>query len=184
VSKKNLAYLYARAAFEYAKAQAIETSWREFLKQASSLIETVSREHRVLFQQLSWGEWLKLYESLSERPLLESEQRFFSLLHRSKRLELLPEIQILYELLRSQSLGVLVVKVSSAQTLSAAEIQTLQKSLETKFLKSIELKFQVDPSLIAGLRLQIGDWVLDNTIKNRLDQLRQTLGETHATIRC
>jgi len=104
VSKKNLAYLYARAAFEYAKAQAIETSWREFLKQASSLIETVSREHRVLFQQLSWGEWLKLYESLSERPLLESEQRFFSLLHRSKRLELLPEIQILYELLRSQSL--------------------------------------------------------------------------------
>lgn len=63
--------------------------------------------------------------------------------------------------------------VRSAKKLGDAEISRLKSMLEKKLSKTVELKIQEDPDLLAGLRIKINDMVLDNTARSRMDNLKQ-----------
>lgn len=66
-----------------------------------------------------------------------------------------------------------VAYVRSAKQLDDEEISRLKQMLEKKLNKTVELKIQEDPALLAGLRIRIKDMVLDNTAKSRMDNLKQ-----------
>ena len=66
-----------------------------------------------------------------------------------------------------------VAYVRSAKKLDDAEISRLKSMLEKKLSKTVELKIQEDPDLLAGLRIKINDMVLDNTARSRMDNLKQ-----------
>jgi len=59
--------------------------------------------------------------------------------------------------------------------LSDTEIQKLKRSLESAFSKSMELHVNVDPSLIGGIKLRVGNKFMDASIQNQLNNMRQSL---------
>jgi F-type H+-transporting ATPase subunit delta len=68
-----------------------------------------------------------------------------------------------------------VAEVRSAVKLSAAQRKRLSEALNAATGKQVEVKEIVDPSILGGIVAQVGDTVIDGSVRNRLDQLKQAL---------
>ncbi|MDP8957637.1 MAG: ATP synthase F1 subunit delta [Actinomycetota bacterium] len=66
-----------------------------------------------------------------------------------------------------------VAEVRSAIPLDAATIQKLEEGLSKATGKQVDVKLVVDPSLIGGIAAQVGDVVIDGSVRHRLDELRE-----------
>lgn len=69
-----------------------------------------------------------------------------------------------------------VAEVRSAIPLDDDQRARLAEALGQATGKTVEVKVIVDPSVLGGIVAQVGDTVIDGTIRNRLDQLRETIG--------
>jgi excinuclease ABC A subunit len=81
----------------------------------------------------------------------------------------------LIEELKAQDEGVLDAQIIAAAKPSAAEVKDLVKRLEIKFGKKIEAKVSVDSELIGGIKIIVGDTVIDASVKGQLQSLAYTL---------
>ncbi len=71
--------------------------------------------------------------------------------------------------------GFTVATVTTAATLSASQVSRLTTALSTNYGREIHINSVVDPSVVGGLRVQVGDNVIDGTISRRLTELRLQL---------
>jgi F-type H+-transporting ATPase subunit delta len=77
--------------------------------------------------------------------------------------------------LAAAALEAAVATVHTARELSADEQQRLAASLGKQYGKDVQLHVVVDPELIGGLRVEIGDDVIDGTVSNRIDEARRRM---------
>jgi F-type H+-transporting ATPase subunit delta len=70
----------------------------------------------------------------------------------------------------------LTARVSSAVPLTDEEQAALGERLKARFGKALSLRFEVEPSLLGGVAVRVGDQVLDGSIRGKLDALTQTVG--------
>ena len=66
-------------------------------------------------------------------------------------------------------------KVRSAVALTAEEQAALRQKLERRFKGSVDLTFDVEPMLLGGVAVRVGDQVIDGSVKGRLESLAQNL---------
>lgn len=112
-----------------------------------------------------------LYESLKEaKDTALVFRNFYNLLVRNNDLKLLNKIIEKIEEIDKEERGVVEVKISSVKKLDAEIIEKLRG-----LIKKAEIKEEVDPSLIGGLKVQIGDLLIDGSIRAKLNKLRQSL---------
>ncbi len=69
----------------------------------------------------------------------------------------------------------LTARVSSAVPLTKGEQAALREKLEARFSQDLHLRFEVEPSLLGGVVVRVGDKVIDGSVKGRLEALKQTL---------
>jgi F-type H+-transporting ATPase subunit delta len=81
----------------------------------------------------------------------------------------------LYENLKREQEGVLEARVISAMPISDDQVKTLVAALEAKFKRRITTKVEVDQQLIGGVKIVVGDKVIDATVRGRLDAMAATL---------
>ena len=97
------------------------------------------------------------------------------LLVRKRRERLLPELLRQYGKLEQQARGVETLHVRSARRLPADELKTLVERLSKVYGKTFEVQQYVEPNLLGGVRIRIGDVAIDGTVSGKLDELRRTL---------
>lgn len=97
------------------------------------------------------------------------------LLVRKRRETLLPEIVAQYRTLQMRARGADLLTLTSAQPLADAQAKTLVAAATRVFGKTFEVAQRVDPKLIGGVRMSVGDRAIDGTIAGRLDDLARTL---------
>lgn len=97
------------------------------------------------------------------------------LLVRKRREALLPEIVRQYKQLEMQAHGAEPLTVTSAQPISADELKNMVIRLEAAYKKKFDVTQQVDPKLIGGVRISMGDRRIDDSIAGRLEDLSRTL---------
>ena len=68
--------------------------------------------------------------------------------------------------------GAEVARVTSAQPLDGDQLDALAQALTTRFHRPISVKVVIDPTILGGLIVQVGDTVIDGSIRTRLDQLK------------
>ncbi len=102
---------------------------------------------------------------------------FLDLLLRKKRLGEFETIASEFQALVERAQGIQRAHVVSAVPLQDAETQTLQKTLESYTKKTIRLTAEVDPALLGGALVRIGDRVVDRTVKSLLEAIEQQLSE-------
>ncbi len=69
----------------------------------------------------------------------------------------------------------LPVRVSSAVPLTEEEQEALRKKLEARFSQDLNLRFEVESSLLGGVVVRVGDKVIDGSVKGKLEALKQSL---------
>jgi F-type H+-transporting ATPase subunit delta len=164
---------YARVAFEFSEVHHAVSAWHDVLQKAGAFVSD-KRVRNYLGNPKVTQE--KAVEFFEEVLTLNNEQKnFFHLLAKSKHLVFLPSIaRIFAELLLAAS-DTLDIKVSSAVSLSDNDKSNMEKKLKEKLKKNVQLSFDVDESLIGGVILRNDEWVLDGSVKGKLDQLKRSL---------
>ncbi|MEW9622932.1 F0F1 ATP synthase subunit delta [Rhodanobacter geophilus] len=169
-----LARPYARAAFELAHAGGALAAWSQALAFAAQVaadprVAALGNDPRVLPKQLMA---LHLPEGMAaDAPFAQ----FLGELAEHRRMALLPEVAALYEQYRRESESQLLVKVTSAMALDAAQAEQLKASLKRRFKREIELDARVDASLLAGVVIDTGSEVIDGSARGRLERLGSAL---------
>lgn len=106
--------------------------------------------------------------------------RFLRLLVEKQREELVPAIVEAYRALSDTREGVVEAHVRSAQPLTDDERAALQRALTGRTGRAVRLVADVDPALIGGLVVRVGDRVYDRSLRHQLEQLREQLAERAA----
>jgi F-type H+-transporting ATPase subunit delta len=91
------------------------------------------------------------------------------------RVALLPEIAAQFTELKNASAGAADATVYSAFDISADQLSALVATLEKKFGRKLNPTVEVDPSLIGGVRVVVGDEVLDTSVRAKLQQMHLAL---------
>jgi F-type H+-transporting ATPase subunit delta len=91
------------------------------------------------------------------------------------RLAAMAEIAQQAQWLLDERSGVSQALVQSAFPMDAGQLADIQPNLERRFGRKLELTAEVDPSLIGGIRVAVGDEVFDTSVRARLDRMRQVL---------
>lgn len=169
--KATIARPYAKAAFGSARQHNAFDRWSTVLATASSVVqdERVARllsSPRVTPEQLSG-----LIADISGDSMNEQTRNFLSTLASNRRLALLPEIAAMFEALRAEAENTADVQVVSAVTLDDAQKQRLAAALKKRLKREVRLHCEVDESLLGGAIVRAGDFVIDGSLKARLDRL-------------
>jgi F-type H+-transporting ATPase subunit delta len=173
--KVTIARPYAKAAFEYAREHKDFGRWSQVLAAAAAVVsdERIARlltNPRVTPQQL-----VGLIAEAAGAAMDEKAGNFLSTLAENRRLGLLPYIATIYEALRAEVENVADVQVTSAVALDQAQLQRLTGALRKRLKREVRLQCAVDAALIGGAVVRSGDWVLDGSLKARLDRLAMQL---------
>ncbi|HEY2456876.1 MAG TPA: ATP synthase F1 subunit delta [Candidatus Acidoferrum sp.] len=91
------------------------------------------------------------------------------------RTALLPEITKSFQEVVRQRQGVAEAEIVSAMELSASQKKQLLQTLERKTGKKIQAKYSLEPGLLGGARVRIGDTVYDGSVRTQLDHMREQL---------
>ena len=93
----------------------------------------------------------------------------------NQRTHLLPEILQAFEDVLRQRQGVAEAEVTSAAELTAPQKTQLQQTLERLTGRKIQANYSLDPALLGGAMVRIGDTIYDGSVRNRLNQMRARL---------
>lgn len=173
--KVTIARPYAKAAFEYARAQNALGRWSDTLAIASAVVadERVSKllsSPRVTPDQLV-GFIADIVNTAAGGELDEQGRNFLGTLAQNRRLGLLPQIVAIYEVLRAEVENIADVQVTSAIALDDAQRQRLTLALRKRLKHEVRLHCDIDASLIGGAIVRSGDLVIDGSLKARLARL-------------
>ena len=112
---------------------------------------------------------------LVKSPLSDEAKNFIVMLAENGRISLLPEIAAQFVALKNASEGAADAAIHSAFELSDEQLAQLVATLEQKFGRKLNPTVTVDPSLIGGVRVVVGDEVLDTSVRAKLQQMHVAL---------
>jgi F-type H+-transporting ATPase subunit delta len=102
-------------------------------------------------------------------------QNFLRTVIENGRLAALPEVATQFRAMKNAQGGSSDAVVYSAFPIAASALGDVAQSLEKRFGRKLNLTVQEDPSLIGGIRVVVGDEVLDTSVKARLEQMKVAL---------
>ncbi len=171
-----LAQVYARSLFQVALEQGKLDVLREQLGQFADAVDK-NRQLAVFF--------FSPYFSSTEKQqalgtLLEGADEnflnFLSLLIENHRMPVIFRIRQEYERLWDEENKTLPVEITSAIALDKATTESLGKTIGERAGRKVTLAARVDPDILGGIVLRVGNSILDASIRNRLEQLRLIAG--------
>lgn len=166
---------YAEAAFRLAKEQGALESWSQRLNQSSTLVKNEDVAACLANPKLSAEQKAELILSLQKNQSDAVTHNFIHILAENNRLVALPEIAEFFEILKSAEEGVKKGVIRTAFALDDKQRAELQPALEKYFKSRLRLSTVVDADLIGGITVEVGDQVLDGSVRGRLLTLSSAL---------
>jgi F-type H+-transporting ATPase subunit delta len=169
--KVSVARPYARAVFELAREHGDFVRWSTILAAAAAVVQD-SRVARLLSSpRVQASELIDLIAAACGDALGASGRNFLSTLAQNRRLGVLPEVAAHFEELRSEVENVADAHVTSAVELNAAQRERLGTAVQRRLKREVRLHCAVDAGLIGGAIVRSGDFVIDGSLRGRLERL-------------
>jgi F-type H+-transporting ATPase subunit delta len=165
---------YAEAVFQVARDHGSYDTWLRELGEVEQLL-TDPLAVQVLLSPVVPHERKSaiLDQALSGHS--QQTRNFIGLLVRRERLELIPQINAALRELIDAARGVEVARVTTAAPLTDDERRLVTARLAARTGKQIRIEEQVDPAIMGGVVAQIGDEIIDGSVRGRLESLRRVL---------
>lgn len=171
-----IARRYAGALFEAAKSEDAVDRVESDLGLITFSLENTPRLREVMVHPLIPAARKKeIAVEVFDGRVQEVTLHFLELVIDKRREEILADVEPEYVRLANEFRNVVPVTVTSAVPLTADEQSALRKKLEKLTGKMVELGLAEDPELIGGLVVQIGDTVIDGSVRGYLASLREKL---------
>jgi F-type H+-transporting ATPase subunit delta len=166
---------YAEAAFSLARERNALPQWSQMLRLAGAVIVDPKVAQALDNPRLDAAAKEALLLSVCGDTLDAGGRHCIRVLVEADRVMLLPTIHALFETLKDQADGVAKALIETAYPFTGNELPELTTALERRFGKKIEATVVVNPDLIGGARITVGDAVIDGTVQEQLRQMAQQL---------
>jgi ATP synthase F1 delta subunit len=169
---EEIAKVYARSLFEVAREQGKLDQLREQLDQFVDALNQY-RELAIFFFSPYFS--VKEKEDALARVLVDAEPiflNFLSLLIEKHRMPVIFRIRDAYEQMWEEENRMLPVEITSAIELDPDTLERLSREISERTGRKVKLAAHVDPDILGGLVVRVGNSILDASIRNRLEQLR------------
>jgi F-type H+-transporting ATPase subunit delta len=174
---EEIAEVYARALFEAAKDDGVLDRAHEEVGQFADTLDEDRNLQVFLFSPYFSSEEKKdgirrIVSDADERVL-----NFLELLAERHRMPALFRVRRIFDSLWAEENKLLPVVVTSATELDAGLVEEIGKRIEEQTGRRVELSSNVNPDVLGGLMVRVGNMVLDATVRNRLEQLRKQVAK-------
>jgi F-type H+-transporting ATPase subunit delta len=166
---------YAQAVFSLGKEQGTLDAWSSDLAVLAELIAddrvadyltnpSIAAERRIAALDTSLGDSVQPEAHILARLLIERNRAL-----------LIPDIRDMFiDQLRVER-GIVVAEVTSAERLTDDEEEHIRQKLEYVTGKQVVLELKIDPEIIGGIIVRIGDQIIDGSVRNKLEKMRSRL---------
>jgi F-type H+-transporting ATPase subunit delta len=141
----------------------VNSAIKNFFQNPTNVIETQNKVLNILSEKLDFTKNL---------------QNFFLLLIKKRRMFFVIKITDSFLKLCSKNRGEIKASLISSKELSPNELEDISKELSLSMSSTIKFDYKVDQSLIGGLKLQLGSFMIDTSIKNKLRKYEQRMLES------
>ncbi len=166
---------YAQAVFRLARESKALAAWSERLQRLATVAQDAEMTKIVGNPKFSAGQVADLLVSLSGEAGNQELASFVGILAENERLDVLTQIQEIYEQLKSADEGIKDAVITSAYPLDDAQLKNLMSRLESHFGSKLQPRVEVDAALIGGIKVAVGDQVLDASVRGKLDAMATAL---------
>jgi len=171
-----LARPYAEAAFRVASERGALGEWLEGVQLLAGLVADPRLRAAIDDPKQGRGEKQKLLAELLGGKVANDVVRLADLLVENGRLgAVAAELALQFEQLKLQAESTLDANVASAYALSDEETKDLTALLEARYQRKVNVSSTIDPELIGGVRIAVGDEVIDASVRGRLAAMALTL---------
>jgi F-type H+-transporting ATPase subunit delta len=174
---EELAQVYSRSLFQAALEKSRLDEVREQLAQFADALD----EHRELAVFFFSPYFSSIEKQQSLATLLDGADEIFlnflKLLIENHRMPVIFRIRQEYERLWDEENKTLPVEITSAIALDEATTESLGKAIGERAGRKVTLAARVDPDILGGIVLRVGNSILDASIRNRLEQLRKHVAQ-------
>ena len=165
---------YAEAVFALADAGGALRKWSQTLAVMATVASNAEVRAATGNPNLSSDQIYGLFAAACG-DLAAEAQNFLRVLIDNDRLAQLPEIRDLFEDLRNEREGVMDAAIASAHSLDGPQLAALVSELEARFKRKVNPLVHVDAELIGGVRVQVGDEVIDGSVRGKLAAMAAAL---------
>lgn len=164
---------YAEALFKASLSDLNSTAvWVEELKEIAS---NVQLQQFCANPNVSADQVFDVMTGVVKTTLPDMAKNFLRTVIENDRLSVLPEIAVQFRALKNAQAGSSDAVVYSAFAIDSAALADLKVTLEKRFGRPLNLAVELQPELIGGIRVVVGDEVLDASVKARLEQMKVAL---------
>ena len=164
---------YAQAAFAIAKDAGTIATWRADLAEIATVLTNVGAARLLTNTGLPLEErYVMVDRMLDIQPLARNLAK---LLVSKGRTADAPAVAEAFGRLADADAGIEHASITTAIALAPDQVERLEEQLSTAFGKKVQATATVDPSLIGGVIVRVGDRLVDGSVRSRLKQLRREL---------
>jgi F-type H+-transporting ATPase subunit delta len=174
-ASRSSARRYAEAAFEIASADGTLDEWLRDLKTAAHAAGQPAVERLLGNPAVAVSARLKVADDAFGSRISDKALNLVRLLIRRGRVELLPQVARRYEELYERQKGIVRATITSAAPLDDAELREIRSRLSQITGGTLRTDVNVDPSLLGGVIVRIGDRMIDGSVRGRLERLRNRI---------
>jgi len=173
--KTTIARPYAQAVFDVAREQGALQAWSDMLALCAAVAADEQVARLIESPRLTAERLAGFFIDVCADGLNDKGRNLIRLLAENRRLDLLGEIQRLFEALRHQAEGRVQAQLITAFPATGEQKEKVRAALKARFGREVELECITDPTLMGGAVIRAGDMVIDGSVKGRLDKLAGAL---------
>jgi len=166
---------YAEAAFAVAQEAGTLPQWSTALKIAAAVAADPRMEEALDNPRLTTAEREALFLSVAGDGFPADVRKFARVLIDAGRIKLLPQVRTLFEARKDAADNVARAMIETAMVLTEAQLAAINTSLARHFGKTIESEVRINPALIGGARITVGDRVIDGSVQGKLTTMANEL---------
>ena len=159
---------YAEAAFQLARDESALAGWADALERMVAVAIHPDMQSCLDSPRLQPAQLATLFLGVVGEVLTASQKNFVQVLVENSRLAVLPEIRDLFVTLKNAHEGSKKALIASAFPIETAAQQQLVADLERRFACKIQASVSLDPELIGGVCITVGDQVIDASVRGKL----------------
>lgn len=176
MERATLARPYAEAIAELAAESRAWEQWSERLECLSAVVGDAQTQALLRNPAVDGARLAELVLAVCDSARLGADgANLVRLLIENRRLTLLPEINAQFQALKAAQEGELNAHITTAYPLDPAQLAALVARLEARFGRKVNATQATDPELIGGVVVQVGDEVMDASVRGGLESLGATL---------
>jgi len=166
---------YAEAAFKLAEGAGALGPWSEALDRMAFAAADERMKTCINDPKLGADKLAELFIGIVGGSFDDAQKNFVHVLIENERLQVLPEIRDLFVALKNEHEGVKEAVITSAFPLDDAALAALKADLEARFKAAVNITVSIDPELIGGVRIAVGDEVIDASVRGKLANMAAAL---------